>query len=146
MSVLRMDNVAIVVTDLDGAIAFFEALGLALEGRQVVEGPWVDAVVGLDDTRSEIALLVTPDGHSRVELTRYYSPAAIAAGAARPNEIGFSRVMFAVDDIDATVTRLEDLGGSVVREVVTYGDAYRLCYMRGPDGIILALAQPLGGA
>src|SRR6187549_738848 len=128
MSVLRMDNVAIVVTDLDAAIAFFEALGLALEGRQGVEGPWVDAVVGLDGTRSEIALLVTPDGHSRVELTRYHSPEAIPAGPAQPNEIGFSRVMFAVDDIDDTVARLEALGGSVVREIVNYGDAYRLCY------------------
>lgn len=145
MAVIRMDNVAVVVTDLDAAIAFFEALGLALEGRQVVEGPWVDAVVGLDGTRSEIALMATPDGHSRVELTRYHSPAAIPSPAATPNEIGFSRIMFAVDDVDATVARLSELGGSVVREVVDYGDAYRLCYLRGPDGIIVALAQELAG-
>ena len=142
---MRMDNVAIVVDDLDAAIEFFDDLGLEFEGRQVVEGPWVDGVVGLDGVRSEIALMHTPDGHSRVELTYYHAPAAgLSAPAAPPaNTLGLTRIMFTVDDIDDTVARLGARGASVLRDVVDFGDAYRLCYLRGPAGIIVALAQPL---
>lgn len=146
MTVLRLDNVAIVVADLDAGIAFFEALGLELVGRQTVEGPWVDGVVGLDGTRSEIAWLATPDGLSRLEVTQYHSPLASPADPAEPppNTLGLTRVMFAVDDVDGTVARLAPLGGRVLREIVNYGDEYRLCYVRGPAGIIVALAQELG--
>ena len=145
MAVIRMDNVAIVVDDLDAAIEFLADLGLELEGRQVVEGPWVDGVVGIDGVRSEIALMRTPDGHSRVELTYYHAPTAGWSSPAAPpaNTLGLTRIMFTVDDIDDTVVRLGTRGASVLRDVVDFGDAYRLCYLRGPAGIIVALAQPL---
>jgi len=143
MSVLRLDNVAIVVDDLDAAIEFFEDLGLELEGRATVEGPWVDGVVGLDGVRSHIAMMAVPGGAGRVELTWYEAPTVIPAPAPAPNELGMTRMMFAVTDIDATVARLEKHGASVLRDIVDYGDAYRLCYLRGPAGIIVALAQPL---
>lgn len=142
---MRMDNVAVVVDDLDAAIDFFADLGLEIEGRQVVQGPWVDDVVGLNGVRSEIALMRTPDGHSRVELTYYHAPTATSGSAAEPapNTLGLTRIMFAVDDVDATVRRLGARGARVLGAVIDYGDEYRLCYLRGPSGIIIALAQAL---
>jgi catechol 2,3-dioxygenase-like lactoylglutathione lyase family enzyme len=146
MAVQRMDNVGIVVEDLDAAIAFFVELGLELEGRMMVEGAWVDGVLGLTDVRSEIAMLRTPDGHSRLELARYHRPEAGTTEPAvlAPNTLGLHRVMFAVDDIDDTVARLEALGGEVVDRIEQFEDVYRLCYFRGPGGIILGLAQQIG--
>jgi catechol 2,3-dioxygenase-like lactoylglutathione lyase family enzyme len=146
MTLVRMDNVAVVVDDLDAAIAFFRALGMELEGRATVEGDSVDRLVGLHGTRSDIAMMRTPDGHGRLELTRYQHPAAVGPDPRRepPNTRGMSRVMFNVDDLDGVVERLEALGGELVGEVVQYEDAYRLCYLRGPEGIIVALAQDLG--
>jgi len=140
-----MDNVGIVVDDLAAAIAFFRELGLALEGEMPVEGPWVDQVVGLDGVRVEIAMMRTPDGHSRIELTKFHRPAAAAAAPtnAPANTLGIRRIMFAVDDIDDVVARLRARGGELVGEVAQYEDLYRLCYMRGPEGIIVALAEPL---
>jgi catechol 2,3-dioxygenase-like lactoylglutathione lyase family enzyme len=145
MTLLRMDNVAVVVDDLDGAITFFKELGMELEGRATVEGDWVDRVVGLHGTRSDIAMMRTPDGHGRLELTRYEHPAAVGPhpGSEPANTRGMSRVMFAVDDIDGVVERLQPVGGELVGEIVQYEDAYRLCYLRGPEGIVLALAEPL---
>ncbi len=145
MTVLRMDNVAIVVEDLKAAIAFFVELGLELEGEMTVEGPWVDRIVGLDGTRSDIAMMRTPDGHGRVELTRYQHPPAVGPdpGSAPANTRGMGRIMFAVTEIDDVVGRLQALGAELVGEVVQYEDAYRLCYVRGPEGIIIALAEPL---
>ena len=146
MSLKRLDNVAIVVEDLDSAIAFFEELGLDLEGRQTVEGDWVDRILGLQGTRSEIAMMRTPDGHGRLELTRYEHPAAVGPdpGSEPANTRGMNRIMFTVGDIDDVVERLQTLGCELVGEIVRYEDAYRLCYMRGPEGIIFALAQELG--
>jgi catechol 2,3-dioxygenase-like lactoylglutathione lyase family enzyme len=146
MTVERMDNVGIVVEDLDGAIAFFVELGLELEGRMVVEGSWVDGVLGLTDARSEIAMLRTPDGHSRLELAMYHHPAAGRTEPAvlPPNTLGLHRVMFAVDDIDDTVARLEALGGELVGRIEQFESVYRLCYFRGPGGIIVGIAQQIG--
>ena len=144
MTVRRMDNVAIVVDDLDAAIAFFTELGLEAAGRAQIEGPWADRTVGLDGIRSEIAMMRTPDGHSQLELTKYHSPAAIAAGPPPPNTLGLHRVMFAVDDIDDVVARLGTHGAELMGDIVRYEDSYRLCYLRGPDGIIVALAEQLG--
>ena len=146
MTVQRMDNVAIVVDDLDAAIEFFSELGLALEGRAMIEGDFADQTVGLDGIRSEIAMMRTPDGHGRLELTKYLAPAASAPTPAipPPNTLGLHRVMFAVDDLDATLARLRPLGGEVLREVANYEDVYRLCYLRGPAGIIVALAEQIG--
>ncbi|WP_344441393.1 VOC family protein [Kitasatospora nipponensis] len=143
MTVQRMDNVAIVVEDLDAAVAFFAALGLELEGRAQVEGPWVDRIVGLDGVRSEIAMMRTPDGHSKVELTKYHAPAALAAGPQNPppNTLGLHRVMFAVDDIDGTVARLRTHGAELLGEVTQFESIFRLCYLRGPAGVIVALAE-----
>jgi len=143
MGVKRLDNVAIVINDLDTAIAFFTELGLQLEGRGTVEGDWVDRVVGLQGTRSDIAMMRTPDGHGRLELTRYQHPPAVGPDpASEPaNTRGMNRVMFNVEDIDDTVARLQALGGELVGEIVDYEDIYRLCYLRGPEGIIVALAQ-----
>ncbi|WP_200807950.1 VOC family protein [Demequina sp. NBRC 110056] len=143
---VRMDNVGIVVEDLDGAIAFFEAIGLELEGRAHVEGAWAGRVTGLGDQRVEIAMLRTPDGHGRVELSRFLEPAVVEDHRAAPvNSLGYLRVMFAVDDLDATLAAAEVAGASLVStEVVRYEDAYRLCYVRGPEGILVGLAQPLG--
>ncbi|SFR71040.1 Catechol 2,3-dioxygenase [Agromyces sp. CF514] len=146
MTVLRLDNVAIVVDDLDAAIAFFAAIGLELEDRQPIEGVWADRTVGLDGVRSEIAMMRVVEGQGRLELTYYHSPAASAVSPANPpsNTLGLHRVMFAVDDLDDTLERLRPLGGEVIDEVVNYENVYRLCYLRGPAGIIVALAQRVG--
>jgi catechol 2,3-dioxygenase-like lactoylglutathione lyase family enzyme len=146
MTLLRMDNVGIVVDDMPAAIAFFSELGLQLEGEMAVEGPWVDQTVGLDNVRSEIAMMRTPDGHGRLELARYDRPAALTAEPknAPANTIGLHRVMFAVDDIDDAVARLRAHGGELLGAVAQYENVYRLCYLRGPAGIIVALAQRLG--
>src|SRR3954452_11661185 len=148
MTLLRMDNVAVVVEDLDGAVAFFKELGMELEGRATVEGDWVDRIVGLHGTRSDIAMMRTPDGHGRLELTRYQHPAAVGPdpGSEPPNTRGMNRVMFAVHDIDDVVERLKALGGELVGEIVQYENAYRLCYLRGPEGIALARPEPLPDA
>ena len=140
----RIDNVAIVVEDLAAATAFFVELGLELEGEATVEGPWVDRIVGLDGVRSDIAVLRTADGHGRLELTKFQAPAAIGAEPNQPvNRLGMGRIMFAVDDIDAVVAGLRARGSELVGEVVQYEDSYRLCYVRGPEGIVIALAEKL---
>jgi catechol 2,3-dioxygenase-like lactoylglutathione lyase family enzyme len=145
MAVIRMDNVGIVVEDLDAAIAFFVELGLELEGTGAVEGPWVDATIGLDGARCDIAMLRTPDGHGRVELSRFREPAMIrrTPDPAPVAALGYLRVMFAVDDIRAVVTRLQARGATLVGEIARYEDAYLLCYMRGPEGIIVGLAEQI---
>ncbi|HEV2719417.1 MAG TPA: VOC family protein [Thermoanaerobaculia bacterium] len=144
MTVLRMDNVSIVVDDLQAAVDFFVELGLSVEGKATVEGELVDRVVGLDDVRSDIVMMRTPDGHSRLELTKFHNPAAVADTHNAPaNALGIRRIMFAVDDIDAAVARLQARGAELFREIVQYEESYRLCYMRGPEGIIVALAEPL---
>jgi catechol 2,3-dioxygenase-like lactoylglutathione lyase family enzyme len=145
MTILRLDNVAIVVDDLEAAIAFFAELGMELEGEAQIEGPWADRTVGLAGVRSDIAMMRTPDGHSKLELTKYHSPAAIGARPQNPppNTLGLHRVMFAVDDIEDVVARLRAHGADLVGELVQYADSYRLCYVRGPAGIIVALAEPL---
>jgi len=147
MAVKRMDNVGIVVEDLDGAIDFFRELGLALEGRATIEGEWAGRVTGLGDQHVEIAMMRTPDGHSRLELSRFLAPAVVADHRDAPvNALGYLRVMFAVDDIDDTLERLGKYGAQLVGELVRYQDAYRLCYIRGPEGLLIGLAQELGGA
>jgi len=144
MTLLRMDNVGIVVDDLQAAIGFFAELGLELEGEGTVEGEWVDRVVGLDGVRSDIAMMRTPDGHGRLELSKFHTPPATAAEPNAPvNRLGMGRIMFAVDDIDAAVARLQAHGAELVGEVVQYEDTYRLCYVRGPEGIVIALAEQL---
>lgn len=147
MALQRMDNVLIVVEDLDAAIAFFVELGMALEGRTQVEGRWVDDVVGLDGVRTEIAMLRTPDGHGRVELSRFDAPPAVRLrpDPAPANALGLRRIMFAVDDLDDTLARLRAHGVEPVRAVAAYEDAYRLCFVRGPEGVLVGLAEPLGG-
>src|SRR3954462_10450700 len=145
MSVKRMDNVGIVVEDLDAAVAFFTELGLELEGRAPVQGTWADSVTGLRDQRVEIAMLRTPDGQSRLELSRFLTPAPVADHRNAPvNALGYLRVMFAVDDIDDTLARLRERGAQLVGDVVQYEDAYRLCYIRGPEGLLIGLAEELG--
>ena len=146
MTLLRMDNVLIVVEDLEGAIDFFAELGMELEGRMVVEGPWVDDVIGIDGAKSEIATMRTPDGHGRIELDRFLTPPAIRTEPADApvNTLGMRRIMFAVDDIDDVLARLQARGAELVDEVVRYEDSYRLCYVRGPEGLLIGLAQPLG--
>jgi catechol 2,3-dioxygenase-like lactoylglutathione lyase family enzyme len=142
VTVIRMDNVSIVVEDLDAAIAFFVELGLALEGRMPVEGDWAGRVTGVRDQRVEIAMMRTPDGHSRIELSRFDAPAIASDHRTAPvNSLGYLRVMFAVEDLDDTITRLGKLGARVVDEVVNYNDVYRLCYIRGPEGVLIGLAQ-----
>jgi catechol 2,3-dioxygenase-like lactoylglutathione lyase family enzyme len=145
MTFLRMDNVGIVVDDLAAAIAFFLELGMELEGQAQVEGRWVERIVGLDGVRADIAMMRTPDGHSRLELTKFREPMAASAGPRNTpaNALGIRRVMFAVEDIDDTVARLRARGAELVGEVVQYENSYRLCYLRGPEGIIVALAQLL---
>ena len=144
MTILRMDNVAIVVDDLKAATAFFVELGLELEGEATVEGRSVDRIVGLDGVRSDIAMLRTPDGHSRLELTKFHTPPATTAEPNAPvNTLGMGRIMFAVDDIEDVLARLRARGAELVGEVVQYEDSHRLCYVRGPEGIIVALAEPL---
>jgi catechol 2,3-dioxygenase-like lactoylglutathione lyase family enzyme len=145
MTVKRMDNVGIVVESLDEAISFFTELGLALEGRGMVEGEWAGRVTGLGDQRVEIAMMVTPDGHSRLELSRFLAPAVAEDHRRAPvNALGYLRVMFAVDVIDDTVDRLVKIGAELVGEMVQYEETYRLCYIRGPEGILIGLAQELG--
>ncbi|MBV8223470.1 MAG: VOC family protein [Candidatus Eremiobacteraeota bacterium] len=140
-----MDNVGIVVEDLKAAVAFFEELGLELEGETTVEGPWVDRVVGLDGVRSDIVMLRTPDGHGRLELSRFERPAALRTDPDLPvNTLGIRRIMFAVTDIDEVVTRLRTRGAELIGDVAQYEDVYRLCYLRGPEGIMVALAEQLG--
>jgi catechol 2,3-dioxygenase-like lactoylglutathione lyase family enzyme len=142
---LRMDNVGIVVNDLKAAIAFFVELGLELEGEMTVEGQWVDRVVGLSGVQNDIAMMRTPDGHSRLELMKFQKPAAISTKQNTPvNTLGIRRIMFAVTDIDDVVARLQKRGAELVGEVAQYEDMYRLCYLRGPEGIIVALAEQLG--
>lgn len=146
MAIQRMANVAIVLDDLEAAIAFFTELGMEVEGQAEIEGPWADGCVGLDGVRTDIAMLRTPDGHSRLELTKYHNP---AAGSGTPNQppntLGLHRVMFEVDDIDDVLARLRSYGAEPLGEVVRYEDVYRLCYIRGPEGIIVALAEQLAG-
>jgi catechol 2,3-dioxygenase-like lactoylglutathione lyase family enzyme len=141
-----MDNVGIVVEDLDAAISFFAELGLELEGRAMVEGEWAGRVTGLGDQRVESAMMRTPDGHSRLELSRFLTPPVVADHRNAPvNALGYLRVMFAVDDLDETLVRLRKHGAELVSsEVVQYQDAYRLCYIRGPEGLLIGLAQELG--
>ncbi|MEQ8545499.1 MAG: VOC family protein [Roseitalea porphyridii] len=145
MAVKRMDNMGIVVEDLDGAIAFFRALGLNLEGRAMVEGEWAGQVTGLGDQQVEIAMMATPDGHSRLELSRFIRPEIVADHRTAPvNALGYLRIMFAVDDIDETVARLGALGAQLTGDIVQYGESYRLCYVRGHEGLLIGLAQELG--
>ncbi|HMR67403.1 MAG TPA: VOC family protein [Anaerolineae bacterium] len=145
MALKRMDNVGIVVESLDPAIAFFTELGLRLEGRAVVEGEWAGRVTGLGSQRVEIAMLISPDGHSRLELSRFLSPPAVADHRNAPvNALGYLRVMFTVDDLDETLARLGQRGAQLVGDVVQYEDAYRLCYIRGPEGLLIGLAEELG--
>jgi catechol 2,3-dioxygenase-like lactoylglutathione lyase family enzyme len=145
MTLKRMDNVGIVVESLDAAISFFVELGLKLEGRATIEGEWAGRVTGLRDQRVEIAMMCTPDGHSRLELSRFLTPPTVADHRNAPvNALGYLRVMFAIDDIDETLARLRKRGAQLVGEVVQYEDAYRLCYIRGPEGILIGLAEQLG--
>jgi predicted enzyme related to lactoylglutathione lyase len=142
---LRMDNIGIVVEDLKAAIAFFIELGLEFEGETTVEGQWVDRVIGLDGARSDIVMMRTPDGHSRLELSKFQRPKAISIDPNTPvNTLGIRRIMFAVTDIDDVVSRLQKRGAELVGEVAQYEDMYRLCYLRGPEGIMIALAEQLG--
>ena len=144
MTVIRMDNVGIVVEDLDAAIEFFTELGLELEGRAPVEGDWAYGVTGLQGMRVEIAMMRTPDGHSRLELSRFIAPPVVADHRNAPvNALGYLRVMFAVQDIDETLDRLRKRGARLVGEVVQYENIYRLCYIRGPEGVLIGLAQQL---
>ena len=144
MALKRMDNVGIVVESLDTAIAFFAELGMKLEGRTMIEGEWAGRVTGLGFQHVEIAMMVTPDGHSRLELSRFLTPPVVADHRNAPvNALGYLRVMFAVDDIDETLERLRKHGAQLVGEVVRYKDAYRLCYIRGPEGHLIGLAQEL---
>ncbi|CAJ0697129.1 hypothetical protein LMG19089_01811 [Ralstonia edaphis] len=144
MTVKRMDNVGIVVADIDAAVAFFTELGLELEGRAPIEGDWADGVTGLPGMRVEIAMMRTPDGHGRLELSRFLAPPVVADHRVAPvNALGYLRVMFTVEDIDDTLARLSKRGATLVGDVVQYGDVYRLCYIRGPEGILLGLAEEL---
>ena len=142
---LRMDNVGVVVESLDEAISFFAELGLKLEGRAIVEGEWAGRVTGLGNQHVEIAMMNTPDGHSRLELSRFLSPPVVADHRNAPvNALGYLRVMFAVDDIDEMLNRLRKHGAQLIGEVVQYENSYRLCYIRGPEGLLIGLAEPLG--
>jgi catechol 2,3-dioxygenase-like lactoylglutathione lyase family enzyme len=145
MAIKRMDNVLIVVEDLDTVIAFFVELGLELEGKGPVEGRWVEQVIGIDDVRQDVAMLRTPDGRGGIELAMFHAPKAIRAEPqdAPANTLGIRRVMFAVDDIDDVIARLRAHGAELVGEVVRYEDVYRLCYVRGPEGIVVGLAEEL---
>src|ERR1043166_9575376 len=146
MTLKRMDNVGIVVESLDAAISFFAELGLELEGRATIEGDWAERVTGLHPMRVETAMIRTPDGHSRLEISRFLTPPTVADHRNAPvNALGYLRVMFAVDDIDETLARLREHGAQLVsNEVVQYEDTYRLCYIRGPGGLLIGLAQDLG--
>lgn len=141
---IRMDNVGIVVESLDEAIAFFAELGLKLEGRATIEGEWAGRVTGLGNQHVEIAMMVTPDGHSRLEISRFLTPPIVADHRNAPvNALGYLRVMFTVDDIDETLVRLQKIGAQLVGEVVKYEELYRLCYIRGPEGLLIGLAEQL---
>ncbi|MBX5165260.1 MULTISPECIES: VOC family protein [unclassified Rhizobium] len=144
MALKRMDNVGIVVEDLDVAIDFFRELGLELEGRATIEGEWAGRVTGLGDQHVEIAMMRTPDGHSRLELSRFLRPTVVADHRDAPvNALGYLRAMFTVDDVDETLGRLRARGAELVGEVVQYQESYRLCYIRGPEGLLVGLAQEL---
>ncbi|MBX3069935.1 MAG: VOC family protein [Thermomicrobiales bacterium] len=147
-SLKRMDNVLIVVDDLDAAIAFFTELGMELEGQMTVEGPWADKVVGLTGVRSDIAMLRTPDGHGKVELSKFHAPASVRFGPeiTPSNTLGMRRIMFAVDNLDELVDRMTRHGAELVGEIAQYENSYRLCFMRGPEGIIVGLAEELAGS
>ena len=141
---MRMDNIGIVVESLDEAIAFFAELGLKLEGRATIEGEWAGRVTGLGNQHVEIAMMVTPDGHSRLEISRFLTPPIVADHRNAPvNALGYLRVMFTVDDIDETLIRLQKIGAQLVGEVVKYEELYRLCYIRGPEGLLIGLAEQL---
>jgi catechol 2,3-dioxygenase-like lactoylglutathione lyase family enzyme len=146
MTLQRMDNILIVVEDLEAAKAFFIELGMELEGEATVEGPWVDRIVGLENVKSEIAMLRTPDGHGRVELDKFHSPAAVRTEQENSpvNSLGIRRIMFAVSDIEDAVARLRSHGAELMGEITQYEDMYKLCYIRGPEGIMLALSEKLG--
>jgi catechol 2,3-dioxygenase-like lactoylglutathione lyase family enzyme len=146
MTLQRMDNVLIVVEDLEAAKAFFAELGMELEGETTVEGPWVGKVIGLDDVRADITMMRTPDGHGRVELTKFHTPPAVRAEPedAPANALGIRRIMFAVENIDDVVARLRNHGAELLDEIAQYEDFYRLCFVRGPEGIIIGLAEQLG--
>ena len=142
---IRMDNVGIVVESLDDAISFFTEIGLKLEGRAMIEGEWAGRVTGLGSQSVEIAMMVTPDGHSRLEISRFLTPPTISDHRAAPvNSLGYLRVMFAVEDIDEMVSRLSKHGAQLVGEIIQYEDSYRLCYIRGVEGILIGLAEELG--
>ncbi|MGC4045071.1 MAG: VOC family protein [Armatimonas sp.] len=143
---VRMDNVLLVVEDMEAAKAFFIELGMELEGETTVEGPWVGQVIGLDNVRADIAMLRTPDGHSAVELTKFHTPPAVRVGPENTptNALGLRRIMFAVEGIEDMVARLQSHGGELVGEIAQYEDIYRLCFMRGPEGILIGLAEQLG--
>jgi catechol 2,3-dioxygenase-like lactoylglutathione lyase family enzyme len=145
MAIQRMDNVGIVVDDLEAATAFFAELGMELEGRMLVDGQWAARIAGLDEIRLDVAMMRTPDGHSRLELMKFHKPIAVSAEPenAPANTLGIRRIMFAVDDIEDVLTRLRTHGAELVGEVEQYEDSYRLCYVRGPEGIIVALAERL---
>jgi catechol 2,3-dioxygenase-like lactoylglutathione lyase family enzyme len=145
MTIQRMDNVLIVVEDMAAATAFFAELGMELETETQVEGPWVDSVVGLTGVRADITMMKTPDGHSRVELSKFHTPQAVRAEPenAPSNALGIRRIMFTVDDVDDVVARLRNHGGELVGEIAQYEDSYRLCFMRGPEGIVIGLAEEL---
>ncbi len=144
MALKRMDNVGIVVEDIDAAIEFFTELGMKLEGRTTIEGEWAGRVTGLGLQRVEIAMMVTPDGHSRLEISRFLAPPVVADHRNAPvNALGYLRVMFTVEDIDETLARLRKCGAQLVGEVVQYEDLYRLCYIRGPEGLLIGLAEQL---
>jgi catechol 2,3-dioxygenase-like lactoylglutathione lyase family enzyme len=145
MTIKRMDNIGIVVGDMDTVISFFTELGLDLEGRMTIEGDWAERVTGLRDMRCEIAMMVTPDGHSRLELSRFDAPPMMSDHRNAPvNAFGYLRVMFTVENLDDTLDRLYKFGAELVDEVVQYEDVYRLCYIRGPEGLLIGLAQELG--
>ena len=145
MTIRRMDNVLIVVDDLEAATAFFAELGMELEGKATVEGDWADRTVGLDGVRADIVMMRTPDGHGRVELTKFHTPSAISSEPqnAPANTLGIRRIMFAVDDIEDVIARLRTHGAELVGEVAQYEDSYRLCFVRGPEGTIVGLAEQL---
>ena len=145
MTLQRLDNVLIVVDDLEAAKAFFAELGMELEGEATNEGPWVDSTVGLNDVRADIAMMRTPDGHGRVELSKFHTPPPVRAEpeTAPANALGIRRIMFAVDDIDDVVARLRSHGAELLGEIAQYEDLYRLCFLRGPEGIIIGLAEQL---
>lgn len=144
MTIKRMDNVGIVVESLDDAVSFFTELGLKLEGRAMIEGEWAGRVTGLGNQHVEIAMMVTPDGHSRLELSRFLAPPVVADHRNAPvNALGYLRVMFAVEDIDETLARLLKRGAQLVGEVIQYENSYRLCYIRGPEGLLIGLAEEL---